>query len=236
VSRIIPVLVACAACRVEPTAAPFHDPLVETVQAASERMHQRFSVARAMEDAIARGELRTAQLEANIIDTLDEPAALHEWQPFLIRVRDAAHAVAIANGLDAAAREAGRMGEACARCHQAIGAHVRFIDSPILAARDESMSDHHAAGVAMWEGLIGPADDRWLAGAKRLALIEGADTSHGLPRGVDDALDDATRIRGFAREAPAATSPANRGVLFGRLLATCAHCHSILRDSWIERR
>jgi len=207
--------------------------LVASIQAAQQRMHVRYAAARTLTEAIARSDLEAAYANATTLVELDEPEALPAWRPYMASVQDAGRAVLGAANLTAAARAAATLGERCASCHVAIRARVVFApeprpaDAPKLA---QEMLQHRWAANQLWQGLIAPSDDRWDAGAAALSTAPlGGVAQHGIP-GFDNDIDDVARVRLFARRALAAHQPAARAALYGDLLATCAHCHAILRD------
>ena len=216
----------------EPT--PPREPSLEySVLVATQRMHERYAGALAMEDALARGDLDGARVYARVLDVLDEPAILAQWRPYLDDVRVAAHRVALAKSPDVAADATAAVGRACARCHEAMKAHVTFpatarptIDRPRLATQ---MTAHHWAAVRMWEGLIGPSDDRWILGADGLTAMPSNILAQAVTSGRDDG-DDIARIKLYATRALATPGQDARAELFGRILTTCAHCHAELRD------
>ena len=81
----------------------------------------------------------------------------------------------------------------------------------------------------MWEGLIGPSDERWIAGASALTTVPLNVVAQAVtPASMLD-VDDVTLVRRDAERA--LTTPAgDRAALFGTLLASCAHCHALVRD------
>jgi cytochrome c553 len=80
----------------------------------------------------------------------------------------------------------------------------------------------------MWDGLIGPNNERWVAGAKALQRAPLTVVAESGELGI---ADDVVLIRLFARRAADMTSPDDRAQLFGQLLGTCARCHSTIRDT-----
>jgi cytochrome c553 len=92
------------------------------------------------------------------------------------------------------------------------------------------MVGHQWAAVQMWEGLIGPSDDRWVVGAQALTTVPLNMIAANLTRTSDFDIDDVARIRLFATRAVAAKPQDARAEIFGNLLAACTHCHAVLRD------
>jgi len=199
----------------------------ESEQAAREKMHVRFRAADTMELAIAQADLETGRREARALDTLEEPDVLASSQPFLDDVRTAAHRVAVAISLDDAADGVALVGRACARCHEATHAAVRFESAPRVEPKlAVDMAGHQVAARQMWEGLIGPSDQRWQAGARSLAAFPPDIRSELVTRTWANDVDDVSRIRLYAASAAETAAHDERAALFGRILAGCAHCHT----------
>jgi hypothetical protein len=192
------------------------------------RMHIRFDAAKQVEQAIAWDALDHAHSEANTIATLDEPDVLPTWRPYVDDIQATAREIQHAGDVISAAHLVGTLGHRCAACHVALGAHVSFPAEPpprVDPKVGATMAGHQWAAVQMWEGLIGPSDDRWLAGATALTTVP-----LNLVAQASDDVDDVARVRLYARRALAMPSADDRAALFGTLLGTCAHCHSLLRD------
>jgi len=203
------------------------------VEAAQVRMHVRFDAARKVEDAIAHSDLDRARGAARLIDSLDEPEIMPQWTPFVVDVRNAARQVIQAGDVVAAANNTAILGARCAACHVAIKARITFPNEPRPSSDPKLASEmvgHQWAAVQMWEGLIGPADDRWLAGANALTTVPLNIVARAATRTSPDDIDDVARVRMFATRAVGAKELDARADVFGKLLAACAHCHATLRD------
>jgi hypothetical protein len=92
------------------------------------------------------------------------------------------------------------------------------------------MQSHQWAAMQLWEGLIGPSDERWQEGAKALTTVPLNLVARAVTRTSPDDVDDVARVRMFATRALSAQDLGARADVFGKLLAACAHCHAILRD------
>lgn len=207
--------------------------LARAIMTAQRRMHQRFESARRIEQSIAFSDLDRAHREAHELATFDEPDVLLTWRPYFDAVRDAARQVELSGSVGDAARRAATLGRRCADCHDAIAARITFPvdarppDDPRLAAR---MLGHQWAATQMWFGLIGPADDRWLTGARALTTVPLTIVAQGVTPSSELDVDDVARVRLYANRALGAMPREERAELFGTLLSTCAHCHAVLRD------
>ncbi len=222
------VLVALAGCDAVADTSPKRT-FGEKLLAVHDRMHARFAASRRVEQAIALGDLDRARDEARTIASFDEPDVLPEWQPYFQNIQAAARQVDASKDLVVAAKTMALLGRQCAKCHAATSAKIVFAtelapkDEPRLAAQ---MASHQWAAARMWEGLVGPSNDRWLAGARRLAKAPLTITAESDRLGI---ADDAARLRLYATRALTA-KPGDRAALYGDLLATCAHCHYTIRD------
>lgn len=124
------------------------------------------------------------------------------------------------------ARTLGRMAVTCGSCHTALSAAVSFPveEPPPSSANPPSQMLRHAwAADRMWEGLVGPSDASWNAGA-------GALTSLPVDFGANDQANRlAKRVHDLSDQAHRATTPTERADTYGDLLETCALCHGALR-------
>jgi len=216
--------------------------LAAQVQATQVRMHVRFASARRIEEAIAHGDLDRAHREAALLSKIEEPDALPQWKPYLDRIAVWSHQVEIAGDVVTAARATASLGHQCAHCHLAINAKVAFAPEPrpeVNVKLAPQMLGHQWAAARMWEGLIGPVDARWREGAQALAEIPLAIVAEEpmtvarrdatIPEG-NRIGDDVARVRLYANRALAPHDADGRAAIFGDILATCVHCHAVIRD------
>ena len=229
------VLVLAGLAGVEAAADAPPSSLAQKIAAARDRMHARFTAAKSTELAIALGDLGRAHSEAQRIAVQDEPDFLLEWRPYLDDIRHAAGQVVASGDTVTAAKTMAQLGRACARCHEATGASIQFPKEPApkeTQALHTQMLGHQWAAARMWEGLIGPSNDRWRAGARELATSRLTLTAEGGQLGI---ADDAARTKLLANRALKLDDHNERATLYGDLLATCAHCHATIRDRVVPR-
>ena len=195
------------------------------VEAADARMHVRYASSREIVVQLGVSSLDGAHAAAARVDALIEPDLLPVWRPYVENVREAAHAITQVTDLERTARAAGDLGLRCAQCHEASHAPIAFGDAqrppPLGIPR---MADHQWAALQMWDGLVGPAPERWKTGAAALAQIP---VNLIAARGDSD---DVARVRMLAERAGTAATSEARAQVFGDVLAACAHCHQTLRD------
>lgn len=226
---------ALASCQVEArdTAPVRGGSLADAVAAANHRMHQRFTAAQRLELAVVHGDLDGAHADARELTELDEPEALARWQPYFAGIRDAARQIEATPGIVGAARLTATLGRRCARCHEAIGARIAFPVEPTPPGDPKlvlQMVRHQWAAEQMWQGLIGPSDARWRAGARALSQAPLDIVAQAVTPSSDLDIDDVARVRLYARRAETTGGQDARADLFGTMLGTCAHCHAVLRD------
>ena len=168
------------------------------------RMHVRFAAAKQIELAIAWNALDHARSEANALALLDEPNILPAWQPYLDDIQASARDLRRATDVVTAATLVGSLGHRCAACHVALAAHVTFPVEPAPRVDPQigpTMADHQWAAMEMWEGLIGPSDERWIAGATALTTVPLNVVAQAVtPASMVD-VDDVTHVRHDAERA-----------------------------------
>ena len=170
-------------------------------------------------------ELRDAVIAGNHAAALPQARDLSEnnwtphlkpaWREHMQAMYDAASLYTKATTSTEAASAVGKLGLACARCHQSLG-------GPKLAPTPEApapgMAAHAWAVERLWTALISPNDAAWLAGAQELAKnpVVRSDVT-----GVDE---QAKRLQKLGLDAFTTTGDA-RAEVFGKVLGTCANCH-----------
>jgi cytochrome c553 len=184
----------------------------------------------------ARGHALNGDVEAfrDASEALAELEPARDLAPELILqlgpMRYEAREGAMAQDAAEAALAAAKVAETCGDCHQAnqVGLGDRFTiggpPPPGSAAR-------HMAGLAwasrlLWDGLIGPSDRTWVAGAEGLAelgvLPEGLPAE--MPAG--DVRVAGVRLRQLAERAALTRDVDERVEVLGEIWTTCAGCHA----------
>lgn len=223
-------LVALAAACGQLDADPSTHSLAEATRAAQARMHERFAATTAIVQATVHGDLDRVHVEAHAIADLAEPDVLATWRPYFTDVRAAAGQLELAKDPAAASRMIAALGARCAACHEAAAAHPTFAREPAPGGGTKlapQMMSHQWAATQMWDGLIGPSEERWLTGARALAKAPLAIVAESSALGI---ADDVARLRVLATRAQKPQSAGERALLYGDLLATCTHCHFVIRD------
>ena len=197
----------------------------------SRQMFAHFAAVSALQRAIAHGQLDAAHRHARWLLEHDEDVQ-PGWQPYVDEMHAAAREVIAAGDLPTAGALAGRLGQACSRCHEARDAVVTFAwepEPPDDAALPAQMRRHQWAAARLWDGLVGPSDEMWAEGTRALSTLklDAALISGGLPRGDVSAL--AGKVRELTQRAAGLTGHDERRALYGELLSTCAGCHALVR-------
>lgn len=183
------------------------------------RMQRHFDDLRAVERLLIAGKLAEAKSRAFL---LSRPAR-EVWSTDVLRVSEAALALAGATSLEEACRLEPQVAAACADCHRRGGSPPAFDRAPAVPPDDPSlrarMSRHQWAADRLWEGLVGGSDRAWRSGLEVLAaqpLSSPPDTTgRRLQLLAAAALDELPR-----------DTPAARARVYGELLVTCVACHA----------
>jgi len=200
-------------------------------------MHQHFSDVGEIQLALISGNLvATRELAKHVRAGFQGPQP-EGWAPFIERSVASAEMLEVTTDLTMAARLAATMANTCGDCHRAHQVTVVEHVAEPPPHEDEKFSDfmvqHRWAADRMWEGLIGPSDEAWRAGAAVLATtaLTAEDVGERLVLTPEiEAL--LIQIRSDASAASSATSATARQDLYGSFLSGCASCH---RDMMNQR-
>lgn len=196
------------------------------------RMHRNLSKAIDIQSGVVQGNLGKArEAAAWLLGREGMMAFPPEAEVYEEEMLDHATRIAEATDLTLAGRQTGLLAAACGSCHQALNGGPRFVvgsDAPGGNTQEAQMVRHLWAVDRMWEGLVGPSDEAWSAGATALsetgpALAPMFRISTPVPD-IETLLGEINRL---ALQATEATSPQERGELYGTLLGTCNRCHGI---------
>lgn len=124
----------------------------------------------------------------------------------------------------------GDVGLACAACHARVSAKVHYAQGEMPAVSEATkahMTRHLWAMDRLWEGLIGPSNERWTLGEQALHdHTLDAETLHGRDAGESpsDYMDWWIHQKG--PELASTADQAGRAKLYGQVLTACAACHA----------
>ncbi len=213
---------------VSPQLVPDGNTLHTDASEVQQRMHRRLSAVTTIATAIAVGDLPKAQAEASGLATIEEPEELTQWRPFLARIRVAAAQVANAKDLDATAGAATELAAQCGHCHLVVAGKAHVPPLPVALPGKtlaQQMAQHQWAAARMWDGLIGPSDERWLQGARALTTMRIDLAERQLTLGIW-----ISRIRTQAKAAMTPPSGDARALILREMLVNCVGCHRVIRE------
>jgi cytochrome c556 len=209
-------LAACAGGPDPNTAAPSH-------------MFAHFMQVGVIQSAIVSGDVGATRGPARWLASHQAEQFPAAAEPALEQMRAEARIILAQDELTEIARSLARMGTACGNCHRVTdgGPHLKLGEAPPLtSAPEEHMNRHIWAVDRLWEGIIGPSDASWAAGA---AALVGAPLTFGAGGATSDQADQlARKVHDLATRATAATDPKDRAAVYGELLQTCTLCHEAL--------
>jgi len=203
-------------------------------QISSRQMRAHYQRVAEVRMAVIRGDLAHAKTAAQTIaEGGDAPTGLpSNAVRFIADVQTHAWEVVDADNLAGGAFGTGRMAGACGACHRIVGRgpHYAVVSRPAAGSGELSsaMQLHYWAADRMWDGLIGPSDSSWAAGA--LALSDVPQFQHGIHVAAADSADVealAQRLHQLAVRAQLAASRLAREEVYGEFLETCASCHQL---------
>lgn len=195
------------------------------------QMWVHFDEVASLELAIARGDLEGAREAALRVEEVREiPGIPPGWEGEVEQVRRYAAAIRTALTYQVAASAAAHMVASCGSCHVAhdVGPIFTGVPAPPEVGEVEHMVEHVWAADRMWEGLMIPSDERWMAGARVLA--DHAVPMHLLARGTSGF---GVQLKSLGLDAMHDGDLQDRARRYAEILDTCASCHRHSgQDGW----
>lgn len=193
-------------------------------------MHNNLSKTVDIQTGVIQGDLDKAQAAAQwLISRQAQNSFPPSAKVFEDEILESASIISTATELMAVAIQASRIAASCGSCHQASGGGPNFVvgtKSPTGDSQEEQMLRHLWAADRMWEGLVGPSDEAWIAGATAMAktqpALAQAFRDSAMVQATEGFLGEVNRL---AEEALRASDLAGRADVYGRLLGTCNRCH-----------
>jgi cytochrome c553 len=199
------------------------------------RMTEHFVRAGKLYAAVASGSLDSVRRRAQeILDTETGEGLPARSQRYVRELRSFTSLAARAPDVESAASAVARAGAACGACHASLRQGPRYpggtLGGPAPTESDVMgrMQRHRWASDRLWEGLIGPSDSAWQAGAE--VLKDAALYTDALTRDLAQ-YEQITKLAWTVHEIGAragALERHDRAELYGQLLGTCARCHAVL--------
>ena len=185
--------------------------------------------------AVIRGDLHQARLAGEWLASHETDENLPpQSEPMVVRMRRHAQALAIANDIPNAAINTAGLARACGECHRVQGPGPDFRGRGVPPAEGSGtgleMRQHSWAAGRMWEGLIGPSDSAWAAGARTLVNAPLATDSITIRADVQRQVRELeTRVHDIGLRGMTVTGGGERESLYAELISTCATCHEMVR-------
>ena len=182
----------------------------------------------ALRDAVIRGDLQAIHAPAKwMAEHMADQVAPPDWAPHVQDMRTAAQAMASTDSLPDAARFLADMAGACAECHEKLSGPKIFLSEPPAKTTKmpEQMMRHVWATDRLWDGIVAPSEEAWVAGSNVLG---------DSPLNIEEMTPDqdihglAAQLSTFGIAAGRAQTRAARVAVYGELMGTCATCHSAL--------
>ena len=200
-------------------------------KAAVDRMHQHLTTLDTVQYSVVRGVLDEAKAASQqLTDQLSMDGLPPDGQKHLSELKAAAIAGTKAATLEDVGAQAGKMTASCGNCHAALGKAIKLPEPPKVAGQPSvktRMREHDHAVKLLAAGLRGPSEDMWKTGAasmKNAKLWTMTVKDAELSKQINEAE---TKFRAFADKAAAAKDPAAKAAVYGEILSTCGHCHSL---------
>ncbi len=196
-----------------------------------QHMFDHFQNVADIEAALIRGDLEGARIPARYLADHSEVAGLPQsGAPWLAAMRAEARTVAGAQDLPTAGGAAARMAKTCGDCHHASGEGPRMIIGSMPREGGSSTTTemllHQWAADRMRDGLIGPSDSAWAAGARALANDPIYQAEVGIRTGRFQEMEEmARRTVELGRRAASLRDGYERADAYGEFVASCAVCH-----------
>lgn len=195
------------------------------------KMHEHLSAVTTIDYAVIRGDVEDAAEAAKaLVAGLSAEGLPAGAEKYIVEVRAAANAVAAATDLKAAGAGAANLQASCGNCHTGLGHALKQVTvpkPPEVISTKTRMREHAWSIDALAKGLQGPANDFWNAGAntmKKARVIKVQLKDPQLSQEVNAAEEQYRAIGDKARDAK---DQAARAAVYGEILVTCGHCHSL---------
>jgi cytochrome c2 len=197
-------------------------------------MQAHFGQAIDVQRAVVAGDLFRAREAARALLAREQNAWAAPLAPHAERLRSEAQRVIAAADERAAATGAAGIAAACGACHGAArsGPRLAVITTPEAGTGEvtSAMRRHAWAVERMWEGLLGPSDETWNAGAAALAQAPMYAAHIGQDAINTETQRLANEVRNTAIRGQAAMAQAERAEVLAAVLARCATCHDLVRS------
>jgi cytochrome c556 len=193
-------------------------------------MRAHFHDSLLIRQAVVAGRYEQAVGPARVLSVVENDETFPaSWREFINPMQNAARRVSKATSLEQAAAATADLAATCGQCHERLGGpHVSAEPRPGGGATIEAwMKRHQWAGERLWEGLVGPSEEAWSAGAQ--ALAASPVPSQLLADEGSQGRRAADALARLVAKAPQLTDSEARTALYAELLVTCGDCHRAVK-------
>jgi len=193
------------------------------------QMRDHFESIRSVERAVVFGDVNAAKRAAAALANHQSAQDIENYSDEIESVRLAAAKIATGESLGAMAGDVAVLASRCGHCHLITSSITSFewTEPPVRNdTGSQRMQRHQWAMERLWEGLVGPSQQSWQAGAAVLAadpMPASMLALRGMPEDV--AAAKLAALQELAAKAQTINLLAERAELYGELLVTCSGCH-----------
>ncbi len=215
------------------TAAPTSDPTASAAPSGSApppgSMADHFVQTVHIRDAVIWGKLSEAVKPAETLAGMEVAKLPKQWHISMQRLQGAAKRIREGSDVQELAAATADIARACGHCHGSAGGPKIVPGTPPdatgpVAAR---MKRHRWAMERLWEGLYGPSNAAWTAGASALELDPFS--KEILDPGGVHAKSAASTFNAQAKALAKAKTADERANAYSKMLSTCSPCHDALK-------
>lgn len=189
-------------------------------------------------DALISANLPRAQSAAAALANQDFRSLVPaDWSHWVNAMQQSARELSMAPNLASASAELGRLALICGECHdlhRRDSNRGRTEPQPWPEPKDDlqfRMLRHQVGADQLWDGLVLPSENLFRSGTMTLARAPLAPLEQN-GEAVGPALQARIEaVRTLARQGREATTYAERGRVYGELIARCADCHYYARPA-----
>jgi cytochrome c553 len=194
-------------------------------------MRSHFKQVSSIRAAVIAGKIDDAIEPARVIVEMQGVDTLPKvWRSSVKELQAASARIRQSPDLPEAAAATADIGMTCGGCHVELTGPTVDVAAPPSASATvaERMRRHLWGTERLWEGLYGPSDDAWAAGAQALASEPFSKDELGAGDVLAKSL--AERIVTLGKKATTTKQGEERAKIYAEVLATCAPCHARSRS------
>jgi hypothetical protein len=192
-------------------------------------MRDHFESIRSVKQAVVSGDVNATKRAAAALANHQSAQDLEKYSEEIESIRLTASRIAEGESLGAMVGDVALLASQCGHCHLITSSITSFewTEAPVRNdTGSQRMQRHQWAMERLWEGLVGPSQQSWQAGAAVLAadpVPASMLALRGMPEDV--AAAKLATLQELAAKAQSINLLAERTELYGELLVTCSGCH-----------